>query len=300
MQGIECADSHQQTQEIHPLSDVVGPLWTHWHGHAEALIGLAALQGAYLVAVGPLREKYDLADDVDPRQVATFTAGVLVLFIALLSPIHVLSDSYLFSAHMLQHVLLTLVAPPLLILGTPDWLLRRILRGDLAFLMVRYATHPVVAFALFNIIFSMWHIPSLYNTSVTNHAVHIFEHLLFIGTAVLMWWPIFSMMPELPRLSYPLRIAYLFLLSIAQIIVFAPITFANEPLYEWYVSAPRIWGISPVVDQQVGAIIMKLGGGVIFLALLVAIFFRWFRREEERGKAEASQFDQYGYPETGV
>ena len=247
-----------------------------------------------------MRERYGLADDVDARQVATFTAGVLVLFIALLSPIHVLSDSYLFSAHMLQHVLLTLVAPPLLILGTPDWLIRRILRGDLAFLLVRYATHPIVAFALFNIVFSMWHIPSLYNTSVTNHAVHIFEHLLFIGTAVLMWWPIFSTMPELPRLSPPLRMAFLFALSIAQIIVFAPITFAKEPLYEWYVSAPRIWGITPVVDQQVGAIIMKLGGGAIFLTLLVAIFFHWFRQEEDQKKAEASQVDQYDYGETGV
>ena len=271
------------------MDDTVGAVFGHWHGHADALIGLAALQVAYLMAVGPLRERYHLADDVDPRQVATFSAGVLVIFVSLLSPIHVLSDQYLFSVHMLQHVLLTLVAPPLLILGTPDWLIRPLLRPDAIFRAARYATHPVVAFAVFNIVFSIWHIPALYNTSVTNHGVHIGEHLLFMGTAVMMWWPIASTMPELPRLSYPLQIAYLFLLSIAQIMVFAPITFAKEPLYEWYVNAPRLWDISPVVDQQIGAILMKMGGGAIFMVLLIVAFFRWFNQEERKTRAEAAE-----------
>ena len=271
------------------MDDTVGAVFGHWHGHADALIGLTALQVAYLMAVGPLRERYHLADDVDPRQVATFSAGVLVIFVSLLSPIHVLSDQYLFSVHMLQHVLLTLVAPPLLILGTPDWLIRPLLRPDAIFRAARYATHPVVAFAVFNIVFSIWHIPALYNTSVTNHGVHIGEHLLFMGTAVMMWWPIASTMPELPRLSYPLQIGYLFLLSIAQIMVFAPITFAKEPLYEWYVNAPRLWDISPVVDQQIGAILMKMGGGAIFMVLLIVAFFRWFNQEERKTRAEAAE-----------
>ena len=277
------------------MSDVAASVWTHWHGHPEALIGLAILEGAYLLAVGPLRERHGLADVIESRQVATFTAGVLVIFVSLVSPIHVLADSYLFSAHMVQHVLLTLVAPPLLILGTPDWLLRPLLRPNVVFRLARVATHPVVAFAIFNIVFSVWHMPSLYNTSVTNHGVHIGEHLLFIATAVLMWWPIASTMPELPRLSYPLQMSYLFLLSIAQIIVFAMITFAEEPLYQFYVEAPRIWSVSPLVDQQIGAIIMKIGGGAIFLTILVVAFFRWFNKEEETRKAEASERDRYGY-----
>ena len=270
------------------MEESVGSLWTHWHGHTEAVVGLMALEGVYLLGVGPLRERYGLADSVDPRQTATFTAGVLVILVSLLSPLHVLSDTYLFSAHMVQHVLLTLVAPPLLILGTPDWLVRPLLRPNLTFRLARIGTHPVLAFALFNVVFSMWHIPALYQSSVTNHGVHIGEHLLFIVTALLMWWPIASTMPELPRLSYPFRMAYLFLLSIAQIILFAPITFSREPLYQWYVDAPKIWSLSPLMDQQVGAIIMKMGGGAIFLTLIVVIFFRWFNREEERQKAEDS------------
>ena len=264
-------------------------VWTHWHGHPDALIGLALLQGAYLLGVGPLRERYRLSDSVEPRQIATFTAGVFVIFIALLSPIHVLSDNYLFSVHMTQHVLLTLVAPPLLILGTPDWLIRPLLRPNLVFRGARLATHPIIAFALFNIMFSLWHIPSLYATSVGNHWVHVGEHLLFMATAVLMWWPIGSMMPELPRLAYPLQLIYLFALSVAQIIVFAIITFAEEPLYEFYVNAPRVLNISPLLDQQLGAIIMKVGGGMLFLTLLIIVFFRWFNQEEELNRIEAAR-----------
>ncbi len=271
------------------MDDVAGTIWTHWHAHPDALIGLAALQGAYLLGVGPLRERYGLADEIEPRQIATFTAGVLVIFVSLVSPLHVLSDQYLFSAHMLQHVMLTLIAPPLLIIGTPDWLLRPLLRPNLVFRMARLFTHPILAFATFNIIFSLWHIPSLYNLSVTNHGVHIGEHLLFIATAVLMWWPLTSRMPELPRINYPLQMAYLFLLSVAQIIVFAAIVFASEPLYEWYVNAPRMWNLPPLADQQIGGIIMKIGGAILFLTLFVIIFFRWFNEEEEKRKAEEAE-----------
>ena len=264
-------------------------LWTHWHGHPDVLIGLVVFEAVYLLGVGPLRERYDLADRTDPRQVATFTLGVLVIFVSLLSPLHELSDRYLFSAHMLQHVLLTLVAPPLLILGTPDWLLRPLMRPDIVFRLVRVLTHPALAFGVFNVVFSIWHLPGLYNLSVTNHGVHVAEHLLFMSTAVLLWWPVASVMPELPRLTYPLQMVYLFLLSIAQIILFAPVTFARTPIYQWYVDAPEIWSIGPVVDQQIGAFIMKIGGGAIFLTLIIGIFFRWFQEDrEDEARAQVS------------
>jgi putative membrane protein len=267
----------------------------HWHAHPDVLLGLALIEGVYLLGVGPLRTRYNFAGSVDSRQTATFTAGVLVIFVSLLSPIHELSDTYLFSAHMVQHVLLTLVAPPLLILGMPDWLLRPLLRPNWAFRSARLLTNPIVAFVTFSFLFAVWHIPSLYDHSVTNHGVHIGEHILFILTAGLMWWPITSNMPELPRLSDPMKMAYLFLLSIPQIIIFAPITFASEPLYDFYVNAPRIWNVTPLVDQQIGAIIMKMGGGLLFLTLMIVTFFRWFIREEqERKGAEASGEEFYG------
>ena len=261
-------------------------IWGHWHPHPDALIGLAALEGVYLLGVGPLREKHRLAESVDPRQVATFTLGVLVILASLVSPLHEISDNFLFSGHMIQHVLLTLVAPPLLIMGTPEWLIRPLLRPNWAFRVARIGTHPVLAFAVFNLVFSMWHLPALYDLSVSNHGVHVFEHLMFMSAAVMMWWPIVSLLPELPRLSYPLQMMYLFLLSVAQIIVFAPLTFSSEPLYQEYVNAPRLWGIDALVDQQIGAIIMKMGSGLLFIALIVISFFKWYNGEEQKTRKE--------------
>lgn len=261
-----------------------GGLWTHWHAHPDVLLGLLLLQGTYLLGIGPIRRRYKLADVVESRQIAAFTFGIVIIFLSLVSPLHVLSDEYLFSAHMFQHVLLTLIAPPLLIVGLPGWLIRPLLRINLLFRFAKLITHPILAFSIFNLMFSIWHIPSLYNLSVTNHSIHITEHLIFIVTAVIMWWPLMSNMPELPRLNYPLQMAYLFLLSVAQIIVFAAITFSSEPLYEWYTKSRTIWNISPLIDQQIGGIIMKIGSATLFLTLFVIIFFRWFNEEERNSR----------------
>ncbi|MDA1188375.1 MAG: cytochrome c oxidase assembly protein [Chloroflexi bacterium] len=263
-----------------------GSVWTHWHGHPDVLIGLFVLELVYLLGVGPLREKYNLADDIDPKKIATFTLGVLVILVALVSPIHELSDTYLFSMHMVQHVMLTLIAPPLLIMGTPDWLLRPLLRPNGMFRSARILVHPIVAFGLFNVVFSMWHLPVLYNLTVTIHGIHVFQHLLLLSLAVLMWWPLTSSMPELPRLSDPAQMLYLAALSVASIIVFAPLVFASTPVYDFYAQAPRLWAVSPVSDQQIGAIIMKVGGGFLFMTLLIITFFRWFNKEEAKSKKE--------------
>jgi putative membrane protein len=174
----------------------------------------------------------------------------------------------------------------LLILGTPDWLVRRILRPDPVFFAARIVIHPIVAIVLFNIIFSLFHMPSLYNLSVTNHLIHIAEHLVFIGAALIMWWPLVSTLPELPRLSYPLQMMYLFGMSVAQIVVFGPVTFSQEPLYQWYVDAPRRWSVTALSDQQIGAVIMKVGGGVLFMTLLMVAFYRWYRSAEEETEPE--------------
>lgn len=271
------------------MSELAGSLWFQWEGHANSLLGIALLLGVYLVGVGPLRERFRLADSIEPRQIATFTAGVVVLFFALTSPIHVLGENFLFSMHMTQHLLVTLIAPPLLILGTPDWLIRPLLRPNWAFRTARLLTNPLVAFGTFNMVFALWHVPALYNSSLTIEGVHAFEHLLMISTAMLVWWPLTSLMPELPRLNYPLQMGYLFAMSVAQIIVFGMITFAPEPIYDFYINAPRVWEISPLVDQQIGAIIMKVGSGILFLSLMIAIFYKWYNIEEAQRKAESEE-----------
>ena len=264
-----------------------------WEADIESVVLLIAIQSAYLLGVGPLRQRNNWADYVDSRQIATFTLGVIVIFIALASPIHVVSERYLFSVHMLQHVLLTLIAPPLMIRGIPDWLIRPLIRPNWSFRIARAVTHPIGAFLAFNIVFSIWHVPALYNASLSNHGIHILEHIMMISTALLMWWPLTSNMPELPRVSYPMQMMYLFGLSVAQIIVFGALTFAGEPIYAFYVNAPRVLTISALTDQQIGAVIMKVGGGVLFLVLLIVTFYRWYGEAERDRQASRKQERNY-------
>lgn len=153
------------------------------------------------------------------------------------------------------------------------------LRPAWTYRLARILTHPIVAFAALNLVFSMWHTPALYEGAIDIHAIHFLEHFPMVGTAMMMWWPLVSRMPELPRLPYPAQMIYLLGLSIAQIIVFGGLVFSSEPVYSFYENAPRIRGLTPLEDQQIGAVIMKVGGGFLFLTLLIVAFFRWSREE---------------------
>ena len=217
-----------------------------------------------------------------------FTAGTLIIFLSFTSPLHILSDHYLFSAHMLQHVLITLIAPPLLILGTPGWLVSKLFQQNWSLLVFKKIFHPLVAVIIFNIIFSIWHLPVLYGLSVTHHWVHILEHSLFIIAALIMWWPICSQVQSIPKLIYPIQILYLFVMSLAQIIVFGIVTFSREAIYQHYIDAPRIWNLTPLVDQQIGGILMKVGSGFLFLFLIIIAFFKWF---DEDSNLEESEYN---------
>ncbi|HEX9439894.1 MAG TPA: cytochrome c oxidase assembly protein, partial [Roseiflexaceae bacterium] len=198
----------------------------------------------------------------------------------LASPLHDLSERSLFSAHMVQHVLLTLVAPPLLLAGTPGWMIRPLVRIPLVRGPLRLLTSPLIAFLFFNVVFGVSHVPRLYDLILGDHPLHIVEHLVFLASAILAWWPILSPLPELPRLPYPLQVLYLFLQTIPGSIVGAMITLADDPLYAVYAAAPRVWGISPIADQQIGGLIMWVGGGTYFLIAATTVFFIWAARED--------------------
>ena len=263
--------------------------WTAWHAHPSVVIGLLALTGAYLLGVGPLRRRYGLAQWVGTGQVAVFLAGVLVILIALISPLHELGDEYLFSAHMVQHLLLTLVAPPLLLLGTPPWLLRPLLRGPRVTKAARFMTLPVVAFVVFNVVFAFWHVPALYDLALRERNIHILEHLMFIVAGVILWWPILSPLPELPRAPYLVQTVYLFLQPTVPAILGAVITFSDSVLYSWYASAPRLWNISAHTDQQIGGIIMWVPGALAFLLALAVVFLVWASQEESQASRPTTE-----------
>jgi putative membrane protein len=178
---------------------------------------------------------------------------------------------------MVQHLLLTLVAPPLILLGIPNWMLSPLVRPRLIYYLAAWLTQPIVAFVAFNAAFAASHLPALYDLTLENHGAHIAEHLIFMATAVLMWWPVLSPMPELPRIAYPLQILYIFLQTLPGSAVGALITLSETPLYQGYANAPRIIDISPLMDQQIGGALMWVGGSAYFLIFATAVSGRIVR-----------------------
>jgi putative membrane protein len=253
--------------------------WTNWSGDGVLRGGLLFLAGAYLLGIGPLRQRFRLGPPVSWRQIACYLSGVFCLLVALEGPIHELSDNYLFSAHMIQHMLLIYAAPPLMLLGMPGWLLRPLLRPPGVMRIARIVTHPAAALACFNIVFSLYHIPQYYNAVVMDHRLHIAAHLVFIVLALQTWWPILSPLPELPRLNYPLQMLYVFGQTFSGFLVGSFITNSQTVLYPFYSDAPRVWSLTPQQDQQLGGLIMWVFGGFYLLLVYSVIFFAWARAE---------------------
>jgi putative membrane protein len=136
-------------------------------------------------------------------------------------------------------------------------------------------------------VLAAWHLPLLYNYAMAHHNVHIVQHLMFMAAAVMLWWPILSQLPELPRLSYPMQMLYLFLTSIPMSIVAVYITYSSALLYPSYAGAPRVTSLSPMQDQLLGGLIMWIPGGLVFFGVITVIFFRWQSHGAEDTAASA-------------
>jgi putative membrane protein len=204
-----------------------------------------------------------------------------------------LADHYLFTAHMVQHMIIAFVAPPLLLLGMPVWLLRRLLTPRPLFKTVRAATKPVTAFLAFNGMIVLLHWPALMNETLRSEPVHFAVHLGVLLTALMMWWPVIDPLPELSRLSDPAKMFYLFLQSIIPTVPASFLTFASRPIYTFYRSVPRLWGISVVTDQRIAGLIMKIGGGFLLWGVITVMFFRWHAREEAGNVVEQVSWEDF-------
>lgn len=263
-----------------------------WH---PGVLSLALLLiTAYLFTVGPLRRRLELGPPLPLRMQAAGVAGLALIYVAEGTPLHILSEQYLFSAHMVQHLLLTMVMAPLVLLGTPDWLVRLPLRLRPVTVAARWLTRPVLALVLFNLVYSIWHLPVLYNTALVYHWFHMVQHALLVPAALLMWWPLLSPAPELPRLPEPAQLLYIFLVGVSQMAAFGAVTFAEHVLYGEYAQAPRVWGLSAAADQQLAGAIMKVGGMSVLLIGLGVIFFPWAYREERQGRATNATSGEVG------
>lgn len=261
--------------------------------HVDVWLMIVGLTLGYMWAIGYLGPRYSPVEaPATTKQKALFFSGVLVLWVGSEWPLHAISESYLFSAHTVQHLLFSLVAPPLLLLGIPKWLFRWLFRPRWLNRVMTFVTKPLVALAIFNVAIVLMHWPPYVNASTSSELIHLSMHVLIVGSALIMWWPVVRPLPEMGGLSEPMKMLYLFGQSILPTVPASFLTFGSEPLYSAYAEAPRLWGISALNDQLIAGLIMKLGGGLLLWSVIAAIFFRWHAKEL-RQETEGVSWDDF-------
>jgi putative membrane protein len=246
----------------------------HAHPEVVVIVGLVAMGYGLLVRRGA-RDGF-----VTTRaQQRLFYGGVAVMFVTASWPIHDLAERYLFSVHMVQHTLISLVIPPLLLQGTPAWMARRVLGRSVR--VVRLLARPLPALLLFNTYIVVSHVPGVVDFQLTNEPGHFLLHTTLFLTASLMWMPVLSPLPEVPRLAPLAQMVYLFLQSIVPTVPASFLTLSDSVLYPRYATFPSLWGSSAIGDQRVAGLIMKLVGGLILWGFIAAVWFKWANREQE-------------------
>jgi putative membrane protein len=267
--------------------------WSEWVLYPDFLIGWLILGGLYLLCAGPLRDRFADSSPVPLWQVGCFATGMLLMLVSLQGPLHELSDYFLFSAHMVQHLLIMLVMPPFLMLGTPAWMIRPLLRIPGVRPVAQVLTRPVAAFLLVNLIFGVWHFPQPYDLMMQDHTVHKGMHVMIMAVGVILWWPVMSPLPELPKIAGPVQMLYLFILGVPMMLVAVVIAFSDTHFYTWYAQAPRIFPLSELEDQRLGALIMWVPGALVMWLGITFAYFRWTRRELREDEALVG-FDRIG------
>ncbi|HEY3241104.1 MAG TPA: cytochrome c oxidase assembly protein [Acidimicrobiia bacterium] len=248
---------------------------------------IAALGGGYVFALRRLGPRHVApgARSATRVQMAAFGGGLLTVWLGADWPLHDLGEGYLYSVHMTQHLLFTLVAPPLLLLGTPAWLARELLRPAWLFAVVSRLARPVPALILFNALIVVTHWPAFVDLTLRSEPTHFAAHAAIFGSALLMWCPVVAPLPEWRPLSPPAQMLYLFLQSIVPTVPASFLVFAEHPIYHFYETVPRLWGLSAGEDQRIGGLLMKLGGGLLLWSIITVIFFRWHADEESADRS---------------
>jgi putative membrane protein len=223
-------------------------------------------------------------DDVERKHSLYFGLGLLTLWVALESPLDTIADHYLDSVHMLQHVLLGFVGPPLLLLGLSPGMVARIVRVP----GMRAITEPVPAQIIAGVVMIGWHVPVLYDATLYSEPLHITEHLMFIAAGVVLYWPMLQATSAHARwqMSPGAKLLYMLVATLPQDGVALALMFSRVPFYEYYTHAPRlIPSLTPVIDQTVaGAVLMTFGKATMSVAA-IAVFFRWFGSEHREDEA---------------
>jgi len=246
--------------------------------HPEVIVLVAFLIGAYVYLVRSIGPSAVRAGEppITRRNIWCFVGAMTLLFVASWWPLHDIGENYLYSAHMLQHMMLSYFMPPLVWLATPEWLLRALIGRGRVYRVVRWLCLPVVAGVLFNMAVMITHIPGVVNASVVNGPLHYALHVMVVVTSLLMWMPVCGPIPEF-RIGTAPKMIYLFLQSVVPTIPAAWLTFADGAVYEHYGEQRlRLWGISVQTDQQLAGAIMKTGGSIFLWAIIITLWFGRF------------------------
>lgn len=262
---------------LFPFHFVENPTIWSWYLEPTVTVGILLTGFLYFRWIKQYREKNPGEEGATRKQQVYFGLGLLTFVFALLSPIDPWAE-YLLSVHMLQHILLTIVGPPLLVYGLPKPMVNSLSGIGRPWTAWRFITKPLIAFALFNFTFSAIHLPAVYNLILTNQAFHIAMHLALMGTAIVAWWPVLAPGAEHGELTSLKKMVYLVAHTVPGQIVGAIITLTGAPIYAEYANAPyRLWGMSLQTDQEVGGLLMWVGVGSFYLAAAGRAFFIWAR-----------------------
>ena len=273
-------------QEVTP-----GEVWSSWSPDPTVILVLVTAGLAYGVGVRRLWSRARRRG-VSLRRVVAFYGGLLSVGVALLSPIDSLGET-LFSAHMVQHLILVLLAPPLLVYGAPltpcalalPGALRRTVhslgRSRAVVVADRTITSLVLAGAIQLVVMWGWHLPSTYQAAIEHALVHVAEHLSFLVAGTLFWSLVISP-PRARQPGYGGRLFLVFGTALHSGVLGALLTFASIVLYPVHAAGARAWGLTPLQDQQLAGVIMWVPAGAVYFAAVCVLFVRWMNAMEER------------------
>jgi putative membrane protein len=241
-----------------------------WNLWTEELAVLAALAGGYVFA---LRRH-----PASRERVTCFALALALLLAVFVTPVHTISMHYLLSAHLLQNVVLAEWAPALLVLGVAPSLAARLARLPGA----RLLTHPLVALPLWLGVYFVWHLPWAYDTALEHPGslIHL-EHACYLGAGCLVWWPVLQDAPH--RLGTGRKAIYVFGAFVLASPLGLLLALLPTPIYDFYEDAPRLWGLTPISDQQIAGVTMAAEQAVVFFVACAVYFTRFLREEEARG-----------------
>jgi putative membrane protein len=266
-------------------------VWTAWTWEPTVLLLLVVAAALYARGSAVLHRGSTRRTSV---REAAFYGGLATIFFALIAPLDAVAEA-LFSAHMVQHLLLILVAPPLLAAGEPGvrlalaipvtWrrIFSRRIRSRLPMWLMSAVRNPLVVWCLHVVAVWAWHLPALYDAAVRNEVVHVLEHASFFGTAVLFWNVVIDRSRK--ALGYPARILFVFTTALQSGALGALLLFAGGVLYRAHISTAHDWGLSPLEDQQLAGALMWIPPWFVYFIAMAILFVRWMRAVERRAIA---------------